>query len=79
MTGIVQTERGDNVKGNKITPNDMARLDKMGWFPVACRICGGVMLFPKGLYSKKDLDGWECGGALSKQCNNAKIMRKVTE
>lgn len=68
------------MKGNKITPNDMARWDKRGWFPVACRICGEVMLFPKGLYSKKDLAGWECGGALSKQCHNAKIMRReVTE
>lgn len=41
------------------------------WIKVACRLCGKIMLFPKGVYREKDLIGWECRGSLSKGCEVA--------
>lgn len=41
------------------------------WIKVACRLCGKIMLFPKGIYQKEDLIGWECRGSLSKECKIA--------
>jgi len=63
------------MKGNEVTRKDIIKWNKEGFFPVACRICGGVMLYPKGKYNHKDFVGWECGGALSAQCNRTNFMR----
>lgn len=59
---------GDGMKGNEVTQKDRITWDKEGYFPVACRLCGEVMLFPKKTYSKSNFKGWECGGALSAKC-----------
>lgn len=56
------------MKGNEVTRHDIERWNKKGFFPVACRLCGKVMLFPKMSYKPKDLVGWECGGSLTLQC-----------
>lgn len=49
------------MKGNEITKDQYDRWDKDGWFPVCCRICGEVMLYPKENYKKEWFIGWECG------------------
>lgn len=63
------------MKGNEVTQKDRIKWDKEGYFPVACRLCGEVMLFPKKAYSKLNFKGWECGGSLSAQCNRTNFMR----
>lgn len=45
--------------------------DDKKWIKVACRMCGKIMLFPKGVYQEKDLIGWECRGSLSRECKIA--------
>lgn len=39
------------------------------YIKVACRLCGKIMLFPKGFYKESHFkNGWECKGSLSKKC-----------
>ena len=59
------------MKGYEITKKDRIKWDKEGYFPVACRLCGEVMLFPKKAYSKLNFKG----GSLSAQCNRINFMR----
>ena len=47
------------MKGNEITKKDITQWGEDGWFPVCCRICGEVMLYPK-TYNKDDFIGYEC-------------------
>ena len=61
------------MKGNEVTTEDMIRWDVQGYFPVACRLCGEIMLFPKESYKKSQLIGWECGGSLSAECLGIKL------
>ena len=41
------------MKGNEITKKDIVQWQKDGWFPVCCRLCGRVMLYPK-TYNQND-------------------------
>ena len=48
------------MKANEITAEDRKRWDAGGWFPVVCRICNEVMLYPKAHYNPKNFIRWEC-------------------
>lgn len=47
------------MKGNEITKKDIVQWQKDGWFPVCCRLCGRVMLYPK-TYNQNEFIGYEC-------------------
>ena len=51
------------MKGYEITKEQTNSWDKDGWFPVVCRLCGEVMLFPKKTYDPKIFEerSYECG------------------
>lgn len=48
------------VKGNQVTYTQMKKWKKQGYFPVCCRLCGEIELFPSDKYSKLDFLGHEC-------------------
>ena len=54
----------------------MKELDEK-YHRVACRICGGEMLYPKKTYRKEDLIGWECKGTLPGVCRERMKMKKL--
>lgn len=49
------------MKGIEITNSQLKEWDELGYFPVSCRICDEVMLYPKQSYKKSEFIGWECG------------------
>lgn len=49
------------MKGNEITQKNRDDWKSRGWFPVVCRICGEVMLYPTENYKPEWFAGWECG------------------
>ena len=62
------------MNGNEVTEKDMVQWEKEGWFPVCCRLCGKIILYPK-TYNKNDFIGYECT-----TCHNLnEISDKVIE
>ena len=51
------------MKGREIKAEDIKQWKERGYFPVVCRICDEVMLYPRKIYNPKDFIGWECGCA----------------
>ena len=48
------------MKANEINDEMRERWEKDGWFPVVCRICDEVMLYPRPTYREEMFIGWEC-------------------
>ena len=48
------------MKANEITTEDRERWKKNGYFPVVCRLCDDVMLYPFPTYKHEMFIGWEC-------------------
>lgn len=48
------------MKANEITNKQVKEWDERGLFPVACRICDEVILFPKENYTEEQCIGYEC-------------------
>lgn len=69
------------MKGNEITEKDIAQWTKEGRFPVCCRLCGEIMLYPK-TYNKNDFIGYECSTccAINRMSNIASMeIRRGTK
>ena len=51
------------MKASEITKEDIEQWKKDGYFPVVCRLCDEVMLYPKANYDPKMFErgGYECG------------------
>lgn len=47
------------VKGSEVTETHIKKWDKDGYFPVCCRLCGEITLYPKR-YKSADLSSYEC-------------------
>lgn len=60
------------MKANEITEKQVKEWDADGWFPVPCRICDEVMLFPKKNYTEEQCIGYECY-----ECRN-RMYRGIT-
>ena len=63
------------MKGREIKAEDIKKWEERGYFPVVCRICDEVMLYPRKTYNPKDFIGWECGCA-RKSAYERMMMRK---
>lgn len=48
------------MKASDIKESDRKRWEKARMIPVACRLCGEIMLFPKETYRPEQLAGYEC-------------------
>lgn len=50
------------MNGNEVTTTDMKKWEKDGMIPVACRLCGKVVLYlnPNKFYKKEELTSYEC-------------------
>lgn len=48
------------MKAKEITAEDRKRWKKNGYFPVVCRICDDVMLYPTPTYKPEMFIGYEC-------------------
>ena len=48
------------MKAKEITAEDRERWKKNGYFPVVCRICDDVMLYPMRTYKPEMFIGYEC-------------------
>ena len=48
------------MKGDQVTSVDIKKWKEDGRIPVACRLCGEVMLFSSKFYKEEDLVGYEC-------------------
>lgn len=53
----------------EITAEERKLWDELGYFPVVCRICDSVMLYPKMHYKPENFIGWECGECEKKYVN----------
>ena len=48
------------MKGNEVTIEDMKKWKKYGMIPVACRLCGEVVLYTGKFFKKDELANYEC-------------------
>ena len=48
------------MKGNDVSAEDIKKWNEKGYFPVSCRLCGKVEIFPKKFYKPNDLQEYEC-------------------
>ena len=48
------------MKASEITKEDRKRWKEKGYFPVVCRLCDDVMLYPFQTYKPEMFIGYEC-------------------
>lgn len=48
------------MKGNEVSYVQVKAWEKDGYFPVCCRICGEIILYPKEHYRQEDFQSYKC-------------------